>query len=269
MTPQLVRTTGDGLGQRLRPTDEQRRKLHRDLGIVERALCTRVRAQVVDQVGRPVAAGDTPFGNEIDEVRVQLRVGRLAGVADTGDVGITLHERVDPRDEQLGVVDREPELQRGHLCRDRRRVVVTHVEGGAVGQRVEAGACQLAHCGFERRDRARAERPEQRLAELGVRGRVEHRERRERARRGGDGRPVVMMQQRLAMEHRTFEDREAVAVGEHLPHVVEARERVRVVYRQRHDPVTGAQLAVHGVRVGHHVDGERVVRHIGPHERRR
>ena len=76
--PELVRAAGDGLRQRLGPADEQRRQLHRDLGVVERTVGAGVGAQIVDEVGRTVAAGGAPLGDELDEVRVQLGVRRLA-----------------------------------------------------------------------------------------------------------------------------------------------------------------------------------------------
>ena len=82
--PELVRAPGDGLGQRLRAADEQRRQLHRDLGVVEGAVRAGVVAQVVDEVaravvvGRPMITGGAPLGDEVDEVLVQLDVRRLA-----------------------------------------------------------------------------------------------------------------------------------------------------------------------------------------------
>ena len=78
-----------------------------------------------------------------------------------------------------------------------------------------------------------------------------------------------MTQQRFTMEHRALEDREPVAIGEHPPHVVEARQRERVVLRQLHDPVRNTKFPVHRIRIGHHVDPERVVRNVGRHARRR
>ena len=56
-----------------------------------------VGAQLVDQVGRTVAAGGAPLGDEVDEVRVQLGVRRLARVADPGDVGIARRRTRSPR----------------------------------------------------------------------------------------------------------------------------------------------------------------------------
>ena len=67
------------------------------------------------------------------------------------------------------------------------------------------------------------------MTHLRVRGRVEHRERRQRPPDGGVGRAVVMLQQHLPVEHRALDDGEAVAVGEDPPHVVEPGEREGVV----------------------------------------
>ena len=77
-------------------------------------------AEIVDQVGRDSAASRRPaLGHEVDEVPVQFGVRRATRIADPGDVGVARHERVDPADEQLGILDREPELQRRHLRRHR------------------------------------------------------------------------------------------------------------------------------------------------------
>ena len=199
---------------------------------------------------------------------MQLDVRGLSRLADPRDVGLARHERVHPVDEQLGVLDGEPELERGDLGGDRRRVVVAHVELAALDELVEPRPCELPDRVLHRRHRARPERAEQRLAQLRVHRRVEHRERGHGTTDGRVGWTVVMTQQRLAVEHRALEDREPLAVAEHAPHVVEPGERERVVRGQRHHPVTGPQLPVQRVRVGHHLDGERVVPHVDRHERR-
>ena len=130
---------------------------------------------------------------------MQLDVRRLARLADPGDVGLARHERVHPADEQLGVLDREPELERGDL----RRRPATRSRGARRTRPRSASCVELrarANCAdrvLHRATRTRPERAEQRLAQLRVHRRVEHRERGHRPADGGVGRTVVVAQQRL------------------------------------------------------------------------
>jgi len=75
----------------------------------------------------------------------------------------------------------------------------------------------------ERTDRAGPKGFDHRLPEAGVLRRIEHGETAHRTLRRGLGCAVVVVEQSITVEHGTFNDGEALPVGQDLPHVVEAR----------------------------------------------
>ena len=256
-------------GQRLGATDEERRQLRRDLVVVERSVGAGVGAEVVDEVGRPVAAGRPPLGDQLHEVGVELRVRRLARGTDPGARRGRVRRTCSPnrpaaRRPRPGTPAGAPRPARrpATRSRDARRT--------SRGRRARRAAPVPAHARMARAERPRAAGTDRAAPGAPACARAGRASRTSGAGRGtAVGRwSVVVAEQRLPMEHRAFEDREAVAVGEHRPHVVEARERVGVVLGQGRDPALGAQLAVDGVRVGHHLDGEGIVAGDGRHERR-
>jgi hypothetical protein len=105
---------------------------------------------------------------------------------------------------------------------------------------------------LERRDRAWPERVDHRLPESRVVRRIEHREAANRTLQRGVGRTLVVVQQLLPMEDGALDDRKALPVRQHLPHVVESGQGVRVVGLDAVRTVTRSQFAVDRERIAHH-----------------
>ena len=112
-----------------------------------------------------------------------------------------------------------------------RRPPATRSRGARRSRRwpASASSCATASARTSSSSRATArgpERVEHRLAQPRVVRRVEHRERcAPAAGHVVSGAPSLWRSSAITVEHRALDDREALPVGEHAPHVVEARQR--------------------------------------------
>ena len=106
---------------------------------------------------------------------------------------------------------------------------MTHVEVVPAGERVELRDRERAHVVLEPGDGTGPEGIDHRLAQASVVRRVEHREAAYGPLERGVRRAVVVAQEPVAVEDGALHDGEALPIREHVPHVVEARQRPGVV----------------------------------------